>query len=170
IIYIARNPLDVCVSSYYNSKNFYFNGTIEEYCKLFLHGLVYPGPYFEHVLTYWKLRNQSTVLFLKYEDIKQDTGKVIQQIASFLGNMIPDEKMPTLQEHLSFKSIKNNDAVNGKYFQEIMKQFGKTKPITPFIRSGKVGGYKEELPREYVAIFKKWMEKELETTGLTFKV
>ncbi|RZC33427.1 sulfotransferase 1 family member D1 [Asbolus verrucosus] len=168
IIYIARNPLDVCVSYYHHSSNLYFTGDMDEFCKLFLSGRVNDGPYFKHVLTYWKLRNQPHVLFLKYEDIKRDMGKAIQNIATFLGKKISDEEKVALQKHLSFDSMKNNAAVNNKNFDEIIKLFKMPSPIVPFIRSGKVGGYKEELPHYYIDIFQKWVEKNLEGTGLTF--
>ncbi|RZB38923.1 Sulfotransfer 1 domain containing protein [Asbolus verrucosus] len=145
IIYIARNPLDVCVSFYHLSTTLYFIGNMDEFCKLFLSGRVNYGPYFTHVLTYWKLRDQTNVLFLKYEDMKKDTGEAIQQVAAFLGKRMSDEEKATLQKHLSFDSLKNNAAVNTNFGES----FKVPRPLAPVIRCGKIGGYKGQLPHHY---------------------
>jgi hypothetical protein len=39
---------------------------------------------------------------------------------------------------------------------------GKEKPQALFMRKGNVGGYKEEMPKEYIGKFDEWIRKSLE--------
>lgn len=89
-IYVARNPFDCCVSFYYHTKNFpvyqFENGTFDEFFEMFMTGEVDFGDYFDHLLSWYKYRNEDNVLFMTYEDIKKDTKFWVLKIANFLGN------------------------------------------------------------------------------------
>ncbi|RZC34557.1 Sulfotransfer 1 domain containing protein, partial [Asbolus verrucosus] len=68
--------------------------------NLFVLVLVVYGPFWEHILSFWKIRDQENILFLKYENMKKDLAKVIQETSTFLGKSVPDEEIQTLQDHL----------------------------------------------------------------------
>lgn len=42
------------------------------------------SPFFEHVLGYWKRREESNIMFVKYEDLLKDPVNIIKKIAEFL--------------------------------------------------------------------------------------
>lgn len=86
IVYVARNPKDVAISTYFHdqSKSGY-EGTWQEHFQLFLRGEVGFGFYFDHVLPWWYAsQNNPNILFLKYEDMKNDHAGNVAKLAAFL--------------------------------------------------------------------------------------
>lgn len=94
-IYVARNPFDCCVSFYNHYKLFplykFENGTFDQFFEQFMRGHVEFGDYFDHLLSWYPHRNEPNVLFLTYEDLKQDTRFWVQKVADFLGNRYGDD-------------------------------------------------------------------------------
>ncbi|KAL1218731.1 Cytosolic sulfotransferase 7 [Cardamine amara subsp. amara] len=72
IVYVWRNLKDVLVSFWYfwcaNLKIEKERSMFESFCR----GDNYYGPYWEHILSYWRgsLEDSKNVLFLKYEELK----------------------------------------------------------------------------------------------------
>ncbi|OMO51337.1 hypothetical protein CCACVL1_29848, partial [Corchorus capsularis] len=90
IVYICRNPFDVVVSSWHfaaqarNSLERPMEDLVNNFCK----GIESFGSFWDHVLGYWKasLENPKKVLFLKYEDLKEDTNfHHLKKLAKFIG-------------------------------------------------------------------------------------
>ena len=52
--------------------------------------------------------------------MKNDLASVIRQVATFLDYPVPEEKMSSLVEHLSFDKMKTNASVNKKNFVEVI--------------------------------------------------
>ncbi|KFM75292.1 Sulfotransferase 1C2A, partial [Stegodyphus mimosarum] len=95
-IYVARNPKDCCVSYFHHMKNFPFygfTGTFNDYFELFISGNIDYGDYFDHVLGWYAHRNDSNVLFLTYEEMKEDTAGAILKIASFIDDSLYAETL-----------------------------------------------------------------------------
>lgn len=108
IIYIARNPKDVCVSLYHHAKNkpeFGYTGNFETFVRMFLAGHVENGSWFNHVLEWYEesISHPESHLFLKYEDMYQDPLKAIKTISSFIG--IDDLNEDDLQNVLQNSSL-----------------------------------------------------------------
>ncbi|EFA03546.1 luciferin sulfotransferase [Tribolium castaneum] len=166
IICTARNPMDTCVSYYHQCANYEgFTGTFEEFCKLFLFDKINYGPYWKHVLSFWEHRSKSNILFLTYEEMKKDLPGVLQKVAKLLGKTLSKEDSVRLQQHVSFDSMKKNPAVNKESINNFLVSSG-TEVKAPFIRAGKVGGYKNSMSPELIAQFRYWMQKRFEGTGL----
>ena len=65
--------------------------------------------YFEHFLTWWKHRNDENVLFLFYEEMKEDLEKTVRAVAKFMGAY--DEKnIKTAVKMSTFEFMKENSA------------------------------------------------------------
>ncbi|XP_050304334.1 luciferin sulfotransferase-like [Anthonomus grandis grandis] len=169
IIYISRNPKDTCVSYYHFSRLVKeFDGTLEEFCKLFLAGKVNFAPFWNHVLPFWRRRNDPNVLFLKYEELKSDLPGVVQKTARFLDKSLTQEQTDKLARHLSFDSMKNNQAVNYDWLVKLSQIYKPSDKNNVFMRKGKVGGYKEAMTPDVIEQFDKWTEENTRGTGLTY--
>ncbi|KAJ3669413.1 hypothetical protein LUZ60_011363 [Juncus effusus] len=91
IIYVCRDPKDVLVSQYHfiyeivkkGDHKAPFNDIFDTFCD----GPSYYGPIWEHVLDSWKesMANPKKFLFLKYEEMLQDTVKHVKRVAEFIG-------------------------------------------------------------------------------------
>ena len=68
------------------------------------------------MLSYWTRRNQPNILFITFEEMKSDLPSVIRRTAEFLGKTLTEEQVERLADHLSFKNMKNNKAVNKEEF------------------------------------------------------
>ncbi|ESW05668.1 hypothetical protein PHAVU_011G199500 [Phaseolus vulgaris] len=118
IIYICRNPFDT----------FYCNGIM---------GF---GPWWSHMLGYWKesIARPNKVLFLKYEDLKEDTVFHVKRIADFLDSPITQgRESNTLIENIiklcGFEKMKDLKVNKSGYI------FGVEKKI--FFQKSKIGDW-----------------------------
>ncbi|KAK6116887.1 hypothetical protein DH2020_049378 [Rehmannia glutinosa] len=82
-------------------------------CKT-IYGIHPYGPFWDHILESWNahLKNPEKALFLKYEDLKQDTTFHIKKIAEFLGCpfSLEEEKQGLIEQIAklcSFENLKN---------------------------------------------------------------
>uniref|UniRef100_A0A6N2JWU2 Sulfotransferase n=1 Tax=Salix viminalis TaxID=40686 RepID=A0A6N2JWU2_SALVM len=92
IVYICRNPLDQLVSYFHFSRKFKRENvkplsSIDEGFDNVCRGIQSQGPFWDSVLGYWKasLERPDKVLFLKYEDLKDDITFNLKKLAEFLG-------------------------------------------------------------------------------------
>ncbi|XP_054263240.1 sulfotransferase 1E1 [Macrosteles quadrilineatus] len=171
IVYVARNPKDVCVSYYHYCLLLHNlqDCSFEDFCELFLQGKAPVGPYLDHVLEFWKLRNEPNVLFLKYEDMKKDHRAAVAKIAEFLGKELTEEQVTSLIDHASFKKMRENPSVNLQPIMEQMHGPGhEVKEEIKFIRKGEVGDWRNHMSDEMSRRFDEWSTQRLEGSGLTF--
>jgi len=164
IIYVMRNPKDVCVSFYHHCRFLLRCKTdLENFSKIFLADKVLYGSFWKHVFGFWEKRNLPNMLIITYEDMKEDLSSVIRKVATFMDKTLTNEQVQQLTKHLSFESMKKNDAVNYEKGNELRRK--KNLAIEgKFMRSGTVGKYKEELSSETIEKFDAWIKKNVEDT------
>jgi len=162
-VYVARNPKDVATSFYFHdqSKGGYV-GTWEEHFQLFLDGGLTFGSYFDHVLPWWEAsQRDKNILFLKYEDMKNNHAGNVAKIASFLDLQADSNLIDKVVALSSFKSMSSGESTN---FNWIPQREG----VPTHFRKGDVGDWRnqftEEQSQHLDAIF---MEK-MKDTGLQF--
>ncbi|KAG6711324.1 hypothetical protein I3843_05G043800 [Carya illinoinensis] len=88
IVYLYRNPKDTFVSLWhFLEKNGMTTDSFEETFDKFCQGVSSFGPYWDHILSYWKesLENPQRVLCLRYEELKEQPTIHLKRIAEFLG-------------------------------------------------------------------------------------
>ncbi|KAL9237879.1 hypothetical protein vseg_012376 [Gypsophila vaccaria] len=186
IIYISRNPLDMLVSFYYFSINiirnrlaaniwmkifrvFFRPYSLEDFSRDFLDEKFVYGPFFEHVIGYWKmsLEQPDKVLFLNYEEMKEDPSHHVKKIAEFVG--IPfsthEETEGVIKKITEMCSIKNLKELEVNK-SGVMNEFFEKKS---YFRKGEVGDWKNHFSAATVEKIKKLMDEKLEGTGITFK-
>ncbi|KAG8381927.1 hypothetical protein BUALT_Bualt05G0023600 [Buddleja alternifolia] len=91
VIYICRNPLDLFNSLWHflldnNPEKYVEQFAMDEAFDMFCEGIHHSGPFWDHVLGYWNahLNDSEKVLFLKYEDLKEDITFHVKRIAEFI--------------------------------------------------------------------------------------
>ncbi|KAF5277385.1 hypothetical protein FQA39_LY06198 [Lamprigera yunnana] len=157
IVYIARNPKDVVVSTYIYTNDMIkaVDYTFDEFCLLFMDNLYEPfGNYWDHIFSFWKRRNESNVLFIKYEEMKQDLLDVIRRVSKFLNKTLTEQQEEELMNWLSFENIKSNKFVNQNNL------YGKS----GFIRNGTVGDHKTKMSSEMISKYDDWIKTNIEST------
>ncbi|CAH0554476.1 unnamed protein product [Brassicogethes aeneus] len=169
IIYVSRNPKDTCISYYHHSKLIEgYNGNFDEFCELFLGGKLCFAPYWDHVLQFWKKRDDPNILFITYEDMKKDLPSVIKTVSAFLEKNLTEEQVHLLTAHLSFESMKNNKAVNYEMIQELNKKYNLTNGEGTFMRSGIVGDHKAHMSESMIKKFDLWTKENTKNTQLNY--
>ncbi|CAI0545416.1 unnamed protein product [Linum tenue] len=97
--------------------------SIEEAFEQFCEGNSVAGPYWDHVLGYWRasLEFPERVLFVRYEELKRETERCVKALADFLGCgfSLEEEKQGIVQgiiDLCSIESLKGLDVTkNGRF-------------------------------------------------------
>ncbi|XP_053683055.1 luciferin sulfotransferase [Sabethes cyaneus] len=170
MIYIARNPKDLCVSYYYYCQLIHqTSGSFEEFCEIFLNDQAPIGPMWAHMLSFWERRTQPNVLFLKYEDMKRNLPTVIRDCAQFMniGRELTASEVQDLCDHLQFDRMQKNPAVNMEPLMQNSNLID-TNGAVKFIRKGAIGDWKNYMNDDLSKRFDAWIEKYFDGTGLEF--
>ncbi|XP_004692080.1 PREDICTED: sulfotransferase 1A1 [Condylura cristata] len=141
VIYVARNAKDVAVSFYhfYNMCKVHPDpGTWDNFLEIFMAGEVSYGSWHQHVKEWWELGRTHPLLYLFYEDMKENPKREIQKILKFLGRSLPEEIVDRIVQQTSFKEMKKNSMANYDAIPtNIMDQ-----RISHFMRKGIAGDWK----------------------------
>ncbi|XP_030843935.1 sulfotransferase 1C3 [Strongylocentrotus purpuratus] len=171
VIYFSRNPKDAAVS-YFKFLGPTFPDEMEGwkgFLRLFLSEKMIGGSWFRHVKGWWALRDQPNVLCCKYEDFHKDLRGSIKRVADFLDRPLSDENLNKIVELTEMKGMQ-------KTYQQLEEKMGATgRSMTrlfgqlPFLRKGKVGGWKDEFTVAENEYFDKVYQQNMEGSGLEFK-
>ena len=115
VIYVARDPRDVCVS-YFNHYQVMpghgYVGDFSQFAKLFQNGLLLFGDFWHHLLSGWRMRDEPNVKFLWFKDMKFNQRGVIEELSQFLDHPITAKTIDFLENHLKFDNMRKNPKVN----------------------------------------------------------
>ncbi|XP_045399398.1 sulfotransferase 1A1 isoform X1 [Lemur catta] len=141
VVYVARNAKDVAVSYYHfycMAKVHPDPGTWDSFLEKFMAGKVCYGSWYQHVQEWWELSRTHPVLYLCYEDMKENPKREIQKIMEFVGRSLPEEIVDHIVQHTSFEEMKKNPMTNYTTVpHDIMDH-----DISPFMRRGMAGDWK----------------------------
>ncbi|KAB7497527.1 Sulfotransferase 1C2 [Armadillidium nasatum] len=165
IIYVCRDPRDVCVSYYYHHlKLMAYSGNFDEFFDLFINDVLIFSPFWKHILEFWERRHDDNIFFIRFEDMKQNLRGMIKKVAKFLGKELSEEYIDKLENHLSFENMKTNAAVNN---ESTFSAIECRKDIR-FMRNGKVGDWKCHLNESQVKQINKWIEDNLKDSDFPY--
>ena len=168
-IYVARNPKDVMVSHYYHhlsGMGIDFSGTWDVFFNLFWTGKICFGSWFDHVLEWWRHKDDPNVLFLKYEDMKKDHPGAVRAIAEFMGCDLTPDVVDKIVKESTIDKMKANPNTN---FSWVSPNMFAVKEINPFLRKGIVGDWKNHFTAEQSAMFDAVYQEKMRGTGLNFE-
>ncbi|KAJ3675758.1 hypothetical protein LUZ60_004800 [Juncus effusus] len=178
IVYLCRNPKDTFVSSWHFANKIIEKAKtellpIDEALDYFCYGLSAFGPYWDHVLGYWRahLQKPDQVLFLTYEELKEDPVSNTMKIAEFVGCGFSEDEVKnglceSIVEFCGFENLINSDATkNGK--TDMVIGFGSV-DNNFFFRHGVIGDWKNHLTADMARRIDEITQKKLNGSGLTF--
>ncbi len=163
IVYMARNPKDVAISTYFhNQSKGGYEGTWEEHFQLFLTSDVGFGPYFNHILPWWQAsQKDKNILFLKYEDMKHDHAGNVAKLASFLDLQADSQLIDKVVALSSFQSMTSNETTN---FDWVPQKADKPKHF----RKGDIGDWRNHFNAEQSQQMDTLFTDKMKGTGLQF--
>nr|KYP44090.1 Sulfotransferase 17 [Cajanus cajan] len=171
IIYICRNPFDTFVSAwtYFNKIRPRFLA-LEEAFEMYCNGISSFGPWWSHMLGYWKesIARPNKVLFLKYEDLKEDVNFHVKSIAEFLGCPFTKEEesdgmIESIMKLCSFEKMKALEVnMYEKLDTVIDNKF--------FFRKAEIGDWVNYFSPSMIQKLSKIIEEKLSGSGLSFKM
>jgi hypothetical protein len=168
VIYIARNPKDTVVSYYHFSRMLAFSsyqGSFEEFERKFMKDELPYCPYFGHINSFVKEKDNPNLLILTYEELTRNPAEVIRKIGTFLEKPLSDAEVELLVLHTSFKRMAENPSVNYSHWDE----FGiRNKGEAQFMRKGKVGDWRNYFSEKSNKDFDEWI-RENNRTGFSFE-
>lgn len=172
VVYLCRDPKDTFVSLWHFSNKVrpQSSGTLplEESFDNFCRGVSLFGPFWEHVLGYWKesLERSKKVMFLKYEEMKMKPGFYLKKIAEFLECPFTKEEeskgvVDDILNLCSFENMRNLEVnKTGKVLLGVENK--------DFFRRGQVGDGKILLTTEMIEQLNTIVEEKFVIHGLSF--
>ncbi|KAJ9560232.1 hypothetical protein OSB04_005392 [Centaurea solstitialis] len=127
------------------------------------------GPFWEHVLSYWRasLDSPDKILFLKYEELKKQPEVELRKLAAFMGRpfTVEEEEKGIVEEVVKMCSFENlsNLEVNKTGITDLraIKMENRL-----FFRKGEIGDWKNYLSEEMKDRIDKIMDEKLKGPGL----
>lgn len=171
IVYICRNPFDTFVSIWH-----YLNKVkpesqaplaIEEAFDLYCRGVIGFGPYWDHMLGYWRETASNKVLFLKYEEMKVDACNQLKKLGEFLGFPFTEEEVKegVIEDISSLCSFQNmKDLQVNKNGKGAISDYENR----DLFRKGEIGDWMNYFTPSMFQRLSNVMEEKLQGSGLTF--
>jgi len=144
IILSSRDPRDSCVSMYHHIMNMTdaaraqvgiptpqsFDEHVEQWLSF--------GAWYRNINSWWPCRDRPNVLWLRYQDMKQNLSACMDQITDFLEWKITAEQKARALEYSSFDWMKQHEEKFSRQNATSERLFKPGK----FIREGKVGDHR----------------------------
>ncbi|CAN8308053.1 unnamed protein product [Cochlearia groenlandica] len=170
IVYVCRDLKDVLVSFWHfrcayleiEVEKSYLESMFESFCN----GVGFFGPYWGHVLSYWRgsLEDPKHVLFMRYEELKAEPSAQVKRLAEFLDCPFTKEEeesgsVDKVIELCSLSYLSNLD------INKTGKSFGNLHHSV-FFRKGEVGDSKNHLTPQMEKKIDMIIEEKFKGSGL----
>ncbi|CAN6276358.1 unnamed protein product [Urochloa humidicola] len=157
IVYVCRDPKDYLISQWdfvnkFRAMNQLEPFSVEAAAELFCSGLSPFGPYWEHVLGYWRahLAQPQKVLFFRYEEMQKDPAAHVRRLAEFVGQPFDageeeeEGVVDAIVRLCSFENMRGMDVTKKGRTDLVIG----TVENSSFFRRGVVGDWKNHLSPE----------------------
>ncbi|XP_070846355.1 sulfotransferase 1C2 [Chaetodon trifascialis] len=167
-IYVARNAKDNLVSYYhFDCMNLTQPepGPWEGYIHKFMRGELAWGSWYDHVKGFWEEREKRNILYLFYEDMKENPRREVERIMKYLDLSLSDEVISKIVELTSFKKMKENPMANYSFIPATIFD----QSISHFMRKGEVGDWVNHFTPEQSKMFDEDYEKQMKGANMPFR-
>ncbi|XP_076035142.1 sulfotransferase 1C4-like [Oratosquilla oratoria] len=174
VIYMLRNPKDVCVSNhhYYRINRAHdFQGTMDDWVNYMVKDELNFGPYWQHIREAYKRSGHPNLHFLFYENLKYDPLPEILDLDQFLGTRLQVDQMQKVIEYTSFENMKIRESqlpLDDEMTQKVLN-IDIVNREGGFFRRGVVGDYKNILTSEQEAKIDDWIKANSGDLDITFR-
>ena len=149
-IYLIRNPFDSAVSMY-NFLNGWFlkkdSIDLNDFVPAVFAADYEQRGYWQHLLSWCHQRENTNILFINYESMKNDLSSSVKRVAEFMGINDPEAiNIATIQSHFDFMNAHNNQFDDHIVAEAINSRAGfPPDACTSKVQLGLVGAYKQVL-------------------------
>lgn len=157
VIYVCRNPLDVCVSFFHHSQLLLHevmkaDRGFAEFAQRFRSGEYKYGSYWSHLKDARRRLGHPNLKFLWYEDLKKDLIPVIKDLCTFLSYDLTAEQMTQIDDFLRIENYRKFRSENPVKNNEKARRF---------FRKGQVGDYVNYFDDEALKDWNAWIDSHL---------
>jgi hypothetical protein len=151
-IIVIRDPKEIIVSGYYfGRKMFDPLGAIYN-MEQWLSGAMQPddflfGDWAVHTASWWAVRDKPNVLVMTFDELKQNTASIIQQVSDFMDVQLTQKQLDVIVKKSSFPWMKSHE-FNFRPFP-LQNKSNKNEPL--MMRSGQSGKTAELLTADQQA-------------------
>ncbi|XP_038867095.1 cytosolic sulfotransferase 3-like [Salvelinus namaycush] len=167
VVYVARNAKDNAVSYFHFDRMNQAEpepGDWNNFLQRFMDGKMVFGPWYDHVTGWWERKETHSKLhYVFYEDMVEDTGRELDRLCSFLGLFPSAEEKEKVRGGVQFDTMKKNSMAN--YSTVPIMDF----KISPFMRKGKVGDWKNHFTVAQSEQFDEDYKKKMKNTTVQFR-
>ncbi|KAL0842700.1 hypothetical protein Bca101_015945 [Brassica carinata] len=172
IVFMCRNAKDALISLWYfrckyqklEATRSILESLFESLCR----GATFYGPFWDQILSYWRgsLEDPSHVLFMKYEEMKEEPCAQLKRLAEFLGCPFTEDEeerggVNKILELCSLGSLSDMEInKTGKNVNGVDYKF--------YFRKGEVGDSRNHLTPEMERRIDMIFEEKLRGSGLSF--
>lgn len=153
-IYVIRDPKDAVVSAYYFMEGWFFESgsiSLADFTRAQYINAGRSHGYWPHVASWWPHRNDSDVLFLCYEDMKEDLEGTVQRIAAFIECPLDAELLDIVVHQSSVGFMRAHKHQFDDHLLRQTRDAGCGLPPggdSSKVRTGNVGDHNKELPQD----------------------
>uniref|UniRef100_A0A8C4TJN1 Sulfotransferase n=2 Tax=Erpetoichthys calabaricus TaxID=27687 RepID=A0A8C4TJN1_ERPCA len=166
IIYTARNAKDTAVSYFHFSRMNKIQsraGTWPTFLEEFINGEMVFGSWYDHVRGWWDKKESQPILYLLYEDLKENLPREIDKICRFLGRELSVADKQKVVSQTSFDVMKSSPMANYSTCSAMDHK------VSPFMRKGQVGDWKNHFTVVQNERFDEDYKRKMEGTTLMFR-
>ncbi|WP_163998634.1 sulfotransferase domain-containing protein [Pyxidicoccus caerfyrddinensis] len=110
IIFVTRDAHDTFISCYHHLEMAQrFRSSFDPFIGGMVKGKCSFGSWYDYMRSWMPHRTDANVLWVRYEDMRQDLGAQARRVAAFLGIPVPEERMADILEKCSFAYMKRHD-------------------------------------------------------------
>jgi hypothetical protein len=151
VIYVERDGLDVLVSYFHFYRSHLgFEGTFDEFYERFMEGTLQYRSWFDHVQAWRAAARDRSVLWVRYEEMKDQPETTIERVAEYLGRPVDAVVRAEIASMVAYDFMKAHESKFDPITEHLIDR--RFLPGS-FIRSGESGVGKGRLDARQIERF-----------------